>query len=206
VNAVRRRRTQDVLHVSNFLSRGPRQLNRSIRIEKGVVRVPGENHDFIQTLTKSGAPSHRTLGLDEELCEVLAGLIAETQSDLRQEQADPRMHWGLYIFSDGVFGLEPWYPDTLSHKLAAARKEAGVMGGKRSQSRVPITLRSLRVYCASQVYSHEMDVRTAKAVLGHASLATTDRYYLAFEDEKRRDATVTIGDRHRRGPLVENTD
>jgi integrase len=51
-----------------------------------------------------------------------------------------------------------------------------------------------------------MDVRFAKAILGHASLATTDRYYLAFEDEKLRDATIIIGDLHRRGPLMENAD
>jgi len=134
------------------------------------------------------------VGLDEELCRVFVELIDEEEAMLRAERADPRMHWDSYIFSDSPVGFEPWYPDTLSHKLAAARRVAGVTGGRRSQSRVPITFRSLRVYCASQVYSNELDVRTAKAVLGHASMATTDRYYLAFEDEKRREATVTIGD------------
>lgn len=187
------------------LDRNGEQLRGSIRIEKGVVRVPGENHDFIQTLTKSGAPSHRTLGMDGELCAVFAELIDDKKAMLRAEKADPQIHWDLYVFSDGV-GFDPWYPDTLSHKLAAARNEAGVPGGKRSQSRVPITFRSLRVYCASRVYSEKMDVRFAKAILGHASLATTDRYYLAFEDEKLRDATIIIGDLHRRGPLMENAD
>ena len=187
------------------VDRSKEPLQGSVRIEKGVVRIPGDGHQFIKTDTKSGAPSHRTLGLDEELCRVFVELIDEEEAMLRAERADPRMHWDSYIFSDSPVGFEPWYPDTLSHKLAAARRVAGVTGGRRSQSRVPITFRSLRVYCASQVYSNELDVRTAKAVLGHASMATTDRYYLAFEDEKRREATVTIGDRHRRGPRVENT-
>jgi integrase len=179
-------------------------LRGSVRIEKGVVRVPGKNHDFIQTLTKTGTPSHRTLGLDEELCAVFAELIASKEALLEQEKADSRMHWDLYIFTDELFGLDPWYPDTLSHKLAAARKEAGLMGGKRSQSRVPITFRSLRIYCASQAYTNDMDVRTAKAILGHASLATTDRWYLTFSEEKLRDATIMIGDQHRR-PKIESS-
>ena len=78
------------------------------------------------------------------------------------------------------------------------------MGGKRSQSRVPITFRSLRIYCASQAYTNDMDVRTAKAILGHASLATTDRWCLTFSEEKLRDATIMIGDQHRR-PKIESS-
>jgi integrase len=182
------------------------KLKGSIRIEKGVVRIPGDDHQFIQTATKSGAPSHRTLGMDEELCVVFDELIKEEQEMWRAEHADPRMHWDSYIFSDDLLGFEPWYPDTLSHKLAAARKMAGVTGGRRTQSRVPITFRSLRIYCASQAYAKAMDVRTMKAVLGHATIATSDRYYLAFEDEKLRDATVIIGELHRRKPVVEKLD
>jgi integrase len=181
-------------------------LEGSIRIEKGVIRVPGDDHEFIKTETKSGAPSHRTLALDYELCVVFDELIKDKTEMLRSERADPRLHWDSYIFSDDLLGFDPWYPDTVSHKLAAARKLAGVTGGRRSQSRVPITLRSLRIYCASQVYSDALDVRTAKSVLGHASLATTDFYYLAFEDEQRRSATIAIGDRHRRGQVAEKSD
>ena len=188
------------------LDRSAETIRGSLRIEKGVVRIPGDEHEFIQTATKSGAPSHRTLGMDEELCRVFSELVADFETMLREEHADPRLHWNSYIFSDDVMGFEPWYPDTLSHKLAAARKAAGVTGGRRSQSRVPITLRSLRIYCASQAYSKELDVRTAKAILGHASMATTDRYYLAFEDEKLRDAIVAIGELHSRGRLVEASD
>lgn len=192
---------------SLVLDRSAGALRGTVRIEKGVVRVPGDNGLFIETTTKSGAPSHRTLGLDEELCDVFSELVETRKELVRTEGIDEQMFfWDGYIFTDDLTALEPWYPDTLSHMLAVARETSGVTGGPRSQSRVPITFRSLRIYCASQVYSSEMDVRTAKAVLGHASLATTDRWYLAFEDEKRRDATVTIGERHRRSLLVENSE
>ena len=60
------------------LDRSAETIRGSLRIEKGVVRIPGDEHEFIQTATKSGAPSHRTLGMDEELCRVFSGTWFQT--------------------------------------------------------------------------------------------------------------------------------
>jgi integrase len=51
------------------------------------------------------------------------------------------------------------------------------------------------------MYANSLDIHETKAVLGHSSVTTTDRYYLAYNEEKLRKATLEAGNRRRRGPL-----
>jgi integrase len=159
-----------------------------LRIDSGIV-ADRKTKTLITTDTKSGAQSHRTLWLDEQLTaditEMFRGISLERFSD-------------GYVFSDDEDSSKPWYPDTLNKKLSRARS---VVANDISSNNPPITFRSLRIFCASVIFANELDVRTAKAVLGHASLQTTDRYYIAFTDEQLREATVGVGKKLSRTPL-----
>lgn len=162
-----------------------------LHVDKGIVAVAGEK-DFILTETKGGAQSHRTLYLDGEVSNVIREMLFAVKiKDL-----------GGWVFSYDPRGAKPCYPDTLSRKLNEAREKAPHKYARLGvKPRVPITFRSLRIYCASQLFANEADVRTAKAVLGHASLLTTDKYYIAFNEQKQREATIAVGNRLTRSPF-----
>jgi integrase len=175
-----------------FLDSGLENLEGHLHIDSGIVAVPGEK-DFITTETKGGAQSHRTLHLDREVTGVIREMVLEMNF----------RNLGGYVFSHTAQGVKPWYPDTLSRKLnVATAKLPHKLWRLGVTSRVPITFRSLRIYCASQLFANEADVRTAKAVLGHASLLTTDKYYLAFNEQKQREATIAVGNQLTRSPFA----
>lgn len=161
-----------------------------LRIESGIVADP-VSHKLIQTDTKGGAQSHRTLWLDRELTSEIRAILFQLNI--------PRQMGG-YVFADDADNSKPWYPDTLNKKLSKARNEIPDARGLLPVCRT-ITFRSLRIFCASVIFADKLDVRTAKSVLGHASIETTDRYYIAFNDQQHRAATIAVGDRLARSPF-----
>ena len=159
-----------------------------LRVSSGIVADP-TTKKLITTDTKGGVRSHRQLWLDEQLTDDIREMfIAFSVDKIRNG----------YVFSSSKDFHKPWYPDTLSKKLSDARDE---IANEFLSSSPPVTFRSLRIFCASVIFANELDVRTAKAVLGHASLQTTDRYYIAFNDEQHREATVGVGNKLSRSPL-----
>jgi integrase len=158
--------------------------NATLRIQRGIVANPAGRKrklgepSYIVTGTKTGAQSHRDLPLDEKLRDAIAEMYVPAKTN-------------HFVFSEPKTGHIPWNPDTLNRKLDKARKEAYV--DHPELGFVRITFMSLRIYCASRVYLTGGDVRMARAVLGHQTTKTTDRYYIAFQDETMRKATVTVG-------------
>ncbi|WP_435277917.1 tyrosine-type recombinase/integrase [Rhodococcus yananensis] len=59
------------------------------------------------------------------------------------------------------------------------------------------TMHQLRHLCATEIHDQTHDVRLVQVLLGHASLATTQRY-LAVDDAKVRDAVLARSGRWRR--------
>lgn len=159
----------------------------SLLVSTGIVAVPKKRYP-IKTDTKGGARSRRTLYLDKQLVSDIKA-VRQTFEDYRRRG---------YVFSYKGNDTIPWYPDTLSRKLSEARSLLPIpdeMGGWYLERMTgELTFRGLRIFCASQLFANKNDVKTAKSVLGHASLVTTDRYYLAFNEEKHREATVSVGD------------
>jgi integrase len=156
-------------------------------INRGLVKVP-EYTEMVETDTKGGVQSHRTLPLDEELTSVIRDLVMTRNF---------KDQMGGYVFADDNNNERPWYPDTLNKKLIRARNEITNIFDVRET----ITFKSLRTFCATEMYANSLDIHETKAVLGHSSVTTTDRYYLAYNEEKLRKATLEAGNRRRRGPL-----
>jgi integrase len=126
---------------------------------------------------------------------------AELSNDIREMmETIPNANIGGYMFTSKTDASVPWYPETLNKRLQRARESVPSFTDDRGRSdvplppSVPISFRRLRIFCASQLFAADKDIRSAKAVLGHASLATTDRYYVAFTEQQLRDATVGVGD------------
>jgi len=163
------------------------QKEGELTISRGIVKVP-EFTEMVETDTKGGAESHRTLPLDEELTNVIRDLIMTR--NLTDQMSG-------FVFADDGDNSRPWYPDTLNKKLLRAREEIT----NPFSTGEPITFKSLRTFCATDMYATSLDILETKAVLGHASITTTDRYYIAYNEEKLRKATVEAGNRRRRGPL-----
>jgi integrase len=189
---LRRSELLSLTYADFFLEGGLENVEGHLHIDSGIVAVPGLK-EFITTETKGGAQSHRTLHLDREVTEVIRQMVLTVKIT----------NLGGYVFSHDEKGVKPWYPDTLTRKLNAATAELPHKLWRLGvTARVPITFRSLRIYCASQLFANEADVRTAKAVLGHASLLTTDKYYIAFNEQKQREATIAVGNQLTRSPLA----
>jgi integrase len=164
------------------------QPEGKLTIWRGLVKVP-EFTEMVETDTKGGVQSHRTLPLDKELTRVIADLVMSR--DFVDQMAG-------YVFADDNNNERPWYPDTLNKKLIRARKEISNLFNVHE----PITFKSLRTFCATEMYANSLDIHETKAVLGHASVTTTDRYYLAYNEEKLRMATLEAGNRRSRGPFA----
>jgi integrase len=160
-----------------------------LAINRGMVKVP-EYTDMVETDTKSGVLSHRRLRMDKELTSEIRELVMSR--DFRDQMAG-------FVFADDGDNQRPWYPDTLNKKLQRAREEVFNLFNTNET----ITFRSLRTFCASDIYANSLDIHEAKLVLGHASMSTTDRFYLAHNEEKLRKATIEAGNRRRRHPFAD---
>lgn len=60
------------------------------------------------------------------------------------------------------------------------------------------TMHQLRHLCATEIHEQTKDIRLVQTVLGHASLATTQRY-VAVDDSKMRAAIAERSDRWQKG-------
>jgi integrase len=98
----------------------------------------------------------RRLAMDDGTMEVLAG--HRERSRKLAEQAGGVLTDDGYVFCRDGFGALPWLPDTVTRKVSAVAKEAGLDS----------TIKSLRHYNATQMLTGGIDLRTAAARLGHS--------------------------------------
>ena len=98
--------------------------------------------------------AHRQLG--EERASVCGGKLA------------PEAH----VFAQDVPGLEPWRPDSTTHRFVDARRRAGLGDDVR--------LHDLRHFLATRMIAAGIDVRTVSGRLGHRRTSTTTDRYAAF--------------------------
>jgi integrase len=171
--------------IGHLIQDGTNQPAATLRVQRGLVAVPkrrregNEPDKFIITDTKTGAASHRNLSLDTKLRKAMEAMYHVELTN-------------CYIFSEPGHGDTPWHPDTLNRKLDKYRRAA--YADHPALDQVRLTFRSLRIYCASRIYYTNNDIRKAAAVLGHSSISTSERYYVAFRDEQHRQVTIGIGD------------
>ena len=76
----------------------------------------------------------------------------------------------------------PWNPDWVTKKVAEVAEAAGV----------PVTVKSLRHYSASQLLAGGIDLRNTAARLGHGGGATTLRHYADPVSEVDRHAAAYL--------------
>ena len=150
----------------------------SIKIDKGIVAIPRLGR--VETDTKTGVEGSADLHLDKELLTRLHELNLEGMA-----RNDYQLNWG-YIFSDHPTGETGWHPDTITSRLARARKQ--VRGAD------DVTLKSLRAFTASEV-AKETDMKTAQLVLRHKSERTTMRHYAAAQATDAYQVTRGLGKR-----------
>lgn len=110
--------------------------------------------------------------------------------------------WSLIVHGKGMKKRVLPLPDDLAELLTAAGPGhlfPSPVGGHLSAHWVGTlvsraladgtTMHQLRHLCATEIHNQTHDVRLVQTLLGHASLATTQRY-LAVDDAKVRDAVI----------------
>ena len=150
----------------------------TVTIDKGLVAVPGRGR--VKTDTKTGVEGSAVLYLDKELLTRLH----EWNLD-QMERAEYKLNF-RYIFTDDPTGERGWHPDTITSRVAKARKK--VRGAQ------DVTLKSLRAFTASEL-SKGTDMKTAQLVLRHKSELTTMRHYAAARASEAHQATRGLGNR-----------
>lgn len=151
----------------------------TIDVCRSVDAVPGQELTF--SGTKTGDIGHGKLSIDNEIVDVLA--------ERRREVAHEAIECGISIDEVMLFPgkdlTTPCRPDSLSKK---------VLRYLRRYEHLPhVTIKDLRAFVATELESDGFSLMTAKAVLRHASDATTAKYYVASRDRKAREATASIG-------------
>jgi integrase len=137
-------------------------------LQRGVIRVAHSYSVAGGTKVRKDTKTHqdRSLAIDEITITVLA--------ERRQALADQLGQVGVelpldsYVFSPDPLGERPWNPDWVTHKVAEIARTAGV----------PVNIKALRHYSASQLLAGGIDLRNTAARLGHGGGgATTLRHY-----------------------------
>lgn len=159
------------------------EKNASIRIEEGLVSIPGQGR--ISTDTKTGIAAAATLLIDDELLEALLQMRSEHEEICRD--LDTKFSSDSFIFRSDPLGERSWHPDTMSSRLRKARLQVPGAEG--------INLKALRSFVATELEGDDSDLTTAQAVLRHRSSTTTAKYYRAARDERVRAATRGLGNR-----------
>ena len=87
-----------------------------------------------------------------------------------------------FAFSPDPAGLEPWNPDTMTHRYRRYARRVGVAS----------SLRELRHYSATQLLAAGTDLNTAAGRLGHAEGSTTLKFYAQFTRPAGQQAAAVI--------------
>ena len=93
-----------------------------------------------------------------------------------------------FVWSQGIDGNRPVYPDTISVRFRRLSRRHGLEH---------VQLRQFRHYAATQLLSAGVDVRTVAGRLGHSRPATTLDRYAAFLPARDREAAELLETIHR---------
>ncbi len=155
-------------------------MDRRIRINSGVTRVPGFGIQV--TETKTGHQGFAEFALDRNLGDDLEKLYSRHANIRLQAGVDSTVSG--YVFSPNPLVDRPSSPDTLSQML---RRHC------ESNDDLPrITLKCLRAFTYTTLHEVGVNEATASAVLRDRP-ETTSRHYLAARKSKVNEAIELIG-------------
>ena len=87
-----------------------------------------------------------------------------------------------FAYSPDPAGLEPWNPDTMTHRYRRYADMAGIRS----------SLKETRHYSATQLLASGVDLNTVAGRLGHAEGSTTRKFYAQFTQNADQRAAAVI--------------
>lgn len=146
------------------------------------IKRPGEPAKWVPGPVKS-ARALRVLDMDEKLCTLLRDHRA-AQLRIKMANRDVYLDQGFVIANE--IG-KPWSLDAVTKAAAKIRDDVGL-----PKDMQPTHV--LRKFYATELHEAGTSDRVLQAMMGHASITTTQTHYLSARDEKRRAASRVIGD------------
>ena len=138
----------DLLHVwfaKNYLVRGGKRIEKAPKDGEG-----------------------RIVSLDPLTCELNRDYFARRRAAMAEIGVE--VPGDAFAYSPDPAGLEPWNPDTMTHRY---RRYADIAGIRSS-------LKETRHYSATQLLAAGVDLNTVAGRLGHAEGSTTLKFYAQF--------------------------
>ena len=146
-----------------------------------------EFKQFLQLLLYTGLRRNEALGLDWSDIDIRRRIInirpeISKMGNSRQIPINRDLQTVLNDWELPPIGkLFPNYnPNQISMKFRRWAREVGLPNS--------ISLHSLRVTFACHLVKRDVDIYTISKLLGHSSIKMTEKYYLALDQEKARDA------------------
>ena len=151
----------------------------SIDISRSICEAT-EGNGLIVKSTKTGATGR--IGIGGNLIDRLATLRSDQQTACDQTMIN--FDQNRFIFSDDPYGMTPWRPSTVSHRLSRARR-AGDHGNA-------CTAQAMRALCASELNSAGISDTDVRDRLLQSSVLTTRRHYIRPSAKAAETATEIL--------------
>jgi len=139
--------------------------DQSVLIKRAIVDAGGS---LVEKDTKTHQVRRIAIGADtgERL------MAHRQQYEERASLFGVRLAADARVFASDPQGLEPWRPDSMTHRFVDARRKAGLGDDVR--------LHDMRHFLATRMIAAGVDVRTVSGRLGHRRTSTTTDRYAAF--------------------------
>ena len=122
----------------------------------------------------------RIVSLDPLTCELNRDYFARRRAAMAEMGVE--VPGDAFAYSPDPAGLEPWNPDTMTHRYRRYADMAGIRS----------SLKETRHYSATQLLAAGVDLNTVAGRLGHAEGSTTLKFYAQFTQHADQRAAAVI--------------